>query len=92
MINGNLKATYAADERVLDNRNKQLFMGFVLASLAAFPIFANDYLILVACQMGMLLIAVTGVNVVIGYTGLMSLGHAAFVAIGAYAVAAAHQI
>lgn len=92
MINGNLKATYAADERVLDNRNKQLFMAAVLASLAAFPILANDYLILVACQMGMLLIAVIGVNVVIGYTGLMSLGHAAFVAIGAYTVAAAHQI
>ncbi|MEL6582667.1 MAG: branched-chain amino acid ABC transporter permease [Pseudomonadota bacterium] len=92
MINGNLKATYAADERVLDNRNKQAFMAAVILSLAAFPLLANDYLILVACQMGILLIAVTGVNVVIGYTGLMSLGHACFVAIGAYTVAVFHNL
>lgn len=92
MINGNLKATYAADERVLDNRNKQAFMAFVLLTIGLFPLLANDYLILIASQMGILLIAITGVNVVIGYTGLMSLGHACFVAVGAYTVAAFHQI
>ena len=84
MINGNLKADYAADERVLNNRNKQLFVFGSMALLAIFPLFAGDYAMLMACKMGILLIAVVGVNVLTGYTGLVSLGHGAFVAIGAY--------
>lgn len=86
MITGNLKASYAADERVFDNPNKRAFFYASLLALAGMAAFANDYVILVACQMGILLIAVTGVNVVTGYTGLISLGHAAFVAVGAYTV------
>ncbi|MCE8008502.1 branched-chain amino acid ABC transporter permease [Aestuariivita sp.] len=86
MINGNLKASYAADERVLNNSYKQLFVYGMMAVLACFATFANDYMILIACKMGILLIAVVGVNILTGYTGLISLGHAAFVAIGAYGV------
>lgn len=86
MINANLKSTYAADERVLNNRYKQFFVYGMALLLALFGAFANDYLILIACKMGLLLIAVVGINVLTGYTGLVSLGHAAFVAIGAYAV------
>jgi len=91
MITGNLKSSYAADEQVLDNRWKRGFLLACLAGLAAIAAFGNNYVILIACQMGIMLIAVTGVNVVIGYTGLMSLGHAAFVAIGAYAVVIFHN-
>ncbi|NNE52564.1 MAG: branched-chain amino acid ABC transporter permease [Sulfitobacter sp.] len=86
MINANLKSTYAADERVLNNRYKQMFVYGMALLLAVFGAFANDYLILIACKMGLLLIAVVGINVLTGYTGLVSLGHAAFVAIGAYSV------
>ncbi|MDW4500416.1 branched-chain amino acid ABC transporter permease [Sulfitobacter sp. D35] len=86
MINANLKASYAQDERVLDNRYKQGFVYGMVAALALFTMTANEYLILIGCQMGLLLIAVVGLNVLTGYTGLVSLGHAAFVAIGAYAV------
>ncbi|WP_293446734.1 branched-chain amino acid ABC transporter permease [Planktotalea sp.] len=84
MINGNLKADYGADERVLNNRNKQLFVYGSMLLLALFPLFADDYAVLMACKMGILLIAVVGINVLTGYTGLVSLGHGAFVAIGAY--------
>ena len=90
MITGNLKASYAADEQVFDNRNKRAFLAAALLGLAALAGFADDYVILVACQMGILLIAVVGVNVVTGYTGLISLGHAAFVAVGAYTVTIFH--
>ena len=91
MITGNLKASYAADEQVFDNRNKRAFLYAALLGLAALAGFADDYVILVACQMGILLIAVVGVNVVTGYTGLISLGHAAFVAVGAYTVTICHE-
>ncbi len=86
MINGNLKATYAEDERVLNNSYKQAFVYGSIVALAFFAAFANDYMILIACKMGMLLIAVVGVNILTGYTGLVSLGHGAFVALGAYLV------
>jgi len=86
MINANLKSSYAADERVLNNRYKQAFVYGSILALALFTLFGNDYLILIASQMGILLIAVVGINILTGYTGLVSLGHGAFVAIGAYAV------
>ncbi len=92
MINGNLKSTYAADERVLNNTYKQAFVYGMMAVLALFAVTANDYLILIACKMGILLVAVVGINILTGYTGLVSLGHGAFVAIGAYAVTALHNL
>lgn len=84
MITGNLKSSYASDEQVFDNRNKKLFFIACVLGLVALGMFANDYVILMACRMGLMLIAVVGLNVVVGYTGQMSLGHAAFIAIGAY--------
>lgn len=92
MITGNLKASYAADEQVFDNAWKRGFLISCLVALAALAVFGNDYAILIACQMGITLLAVTGVNIVIGYTGLMSLGHAAFVAVGAYATVIFHNL
>lgn len=91
MINGNFKATYAADERIVDNRYKAAFVWGLAIAAAMLPIFANDYVILVACQVGIMVVAVVGLNVLTGYTGLMSLGHAAFVAIGAYGVTILHH-
>ncbi len=92
MINGNLKSSYAADERVLNNAYKQAFVYGLMAVLALFAMTANDYLILIACKMGILLVAVVGINILTGYTGLISLGHSAFVAIGAYAVTVLHNL
>ncbi|MFP4326697.1 MAG: branched-chain amino acid ABC transporter permease [Paracoccaceae bacterium] len=92
MITGNLKSSYAADESIFDNRNKWAFFIGALLLLTGIALFANDYVVLVGCKMGILLIAVVGVNVVTGYTGLISLGHAAFVAVGAYAVTIFHAL
>lgn len=92
MINGNYKTTYAADEQIINNAYKAVFVWGLAALAAFFPFVANDYLILIACQYGIMVIAVVGVNVVTGYTGLVSLGHAGFVAIGAYGVTVLHQL
>lgn len=91
MINGNLKSSYAADERVINNGYKQAFVYGLMAVLAVFAMTANDYLVLIACKMGILLVAVVGINILTGYTGLISLGHSAFVAIGAYSVTVLHN-
>lgn len=91
MINGNRKVTYAQDEQVLDNAYKRNFVMALIVLACAMPFIANDYIILVASMIGIMLIAVVGLNVVVGYTGLLSLGHAGFVAIGAYMVTIAHN-
>ena len=58
-----------------------------LALLAALPLIADDYWLLLAGQAAIVVIAVAGLNVLTGMTGLISLGHAAFIAIGAYVAA-----
>jgi branched-chain amino acid transport system ATP-binding protein/branched-chain amino acid transport system permease protein len=61
----------------------------VLAVALALPAFvgANSYALFIATQLGIYIIAAIGLNVLSGYAGQVSLGHAAFFAIGAYSVA-----
>jgi len=60
----------------------------LLAVLALlFPLFApNNYLISVATQAFIMVIAALGLNLITGYTGQFNLAHGAFMAIGAYTV------
>lgn len=60
----------------------------VVICLLAFPfIVPNEYYIHVACMIGIWVILAIGLNFIYGYTGQISLGHAAFYGIGAYGVA-----
>jgi branched-chain amino acid transport system permease protein len=61
----------------------------VLGVALALPAFvgANSYALFVATQLGIYVIAAIGLNLLAGYAGQVSLGHAAFFAIGAYSVA-----
>jgi branched-chain amino acid transport system permease protein len=53
--------------------------------LAFMPWGVSTYVLVVATHALILGIASTGVNLLLGYTGLLSLGHAAFFGLGAYA-------
>lgn len=57
-----------------------------LALVVALPFLlgGNPYWVRVATIVGMYVILVSGLNVIIGFTGMFSLGHAAFYGIGAY--------
>lgn len=61
---------------------------FVALALAV-PLFVgtHSYALFVATQLGIYIIAAIGLNLLAGYAGQVSLGHAAFIAIGAYSVA-----
>jgi len=56
---------------------------FVLAVLA-FPLFASSYWLNLANQVAIATIGAIGLNILVGYTGQISLGHGAFMAVGAY--------
>ncbi|RXT02379.1 branched-chain amino acid ABC transporter permease [Ammoniphilus sp. CFH 90114] len=56
-----------------------------LALSACFPfLFPNDYLIHIMVMAGINIILVLSLNIITGFTGQVSLGHAAFFGIGAY--------
>lgn len=48
------------------------------------PLFASEYWIGVATMVGFNVMGALGVQLLIGYAGLVTLGHAAFIAVGAY--------
>ena len=48
---------------------------------------AGDYLLYLANLMAVLALSALGLNILIGFTGQISLGHAAFMGVGAYATA-----
>lgn len=63
--------------------------GFV-AALAALPLlFPDPYLLAVLTSAGIFIIGAISLNLLLGYTGQLSLGHVAFFGLGAYASALA---
>jgi len=63
-------------------------LGFVvLAALVVFPFLVSNYPRALASEIFIFAIFAMSLDLVLGYTGLMSLGHAAFFGLGAYAVA-----
>lgn len=55
------------------------------AVLATLPLWAPRYLVTVMAEVFVFGIAATSLNLLLGYTGLVSMGHAAFFAVGGYA-------
>jgi branched-chain amino acid transport system permease protein len=82
---GQFHTSYKQDVRVYETRNK-LVAVLVIAGLAyvAAPSLLSDYWLSVLTLIGIASIATLGLNVLIGYTGLISIGHAAFAAVGGY--------
>jgi branched-chain amino acid transport system permease protein len=59
----------------------------VAAVLSLLPFVLSDYNVSLAAQVGIFFIAVLGLNILTGYTGQISIGHGAFMAIGGYTTA-----
>ena len=59
----------------------------VAAVLCVLPFIISDYNVSLAAQVGIFFIAVLGLNILTGYTGQISIGHGAFMAIGGYTTA-----
>jgi branched-chain amino acid transport system permease protein len=69
-------------------RKHYLWLAIVAALAAAVPLVtSNDFYLRVLFLIGVNYIAAAGMNVLVGYTGQKSLGHAGLFAVGAYTVA-----
>jgi branched-chain amino acid transport system permease protein len=85
--NGQFKSTYAADLQLLPILQDRIFMiALVAGAILIVPLVASDYLFLsLLIPFLILTLAAIGLNVLVGYCGQISIGHAAFMAVGAYA-------
>src|SRR5215470_8049903 len=84
---GQYKTTYAADMAVFPLWQDRLLIGlFLFAGFVVIPLFANDFLLnAVMIPFLVFALAAIGLNLLTGYTGLLSLGTGAFMGVGAYA-------
>ena len=85
--NGQFKSTYAADQQLLPILQDKFFiLGLMAFAFLAVPFLASDYLFLsLLIPFLILALAAIGLNLLVGYCGQISIGHAAFMAVGAYA-------
>jgi branched-chain amino acid transport system permease protein len=84
---GSAKTSYAADAALFDSRTQQAWAACGLLALLAFPFVASEYWLYLACLVAINIASTMGLNMLTGYTGLVSLGQAAFMGLGAYTVA-----
>ena len=87
MNSGIFHSTYKADmglrHTYLEKARWVIFAIFLLA----FPFFANRYYLTLANTIGIATIGAIGLNILVGYTGQISLGQGGFMAVGAYTAA-----
>jgi branched-chain amino acid transport system permease protein len=79
-----LKRHYYEDVRLFSSATVVFWFAVLLIFLALFPLLVKNYYIYLANYIAINIIIVLGLNLLVGYTGQISLGHAGFVAIGAY--------
>ena len=88
---GSAKQTYAADAALFDTPTQRAWLLVLLVLLSLYPFLASEYALYLSCLVGIHIISTAGLNILTGYTGLVSLGQAAFMGLGAYTVGILEQ-
>lgn len=79
-----MKRDYYEDIQLLDSPVLWFWFLLLIGVLALLPFVLPNYTIYMANIMAIHVIVTVGLNILVGYTGQISLGHAGFFAIGAY--------
>jgi branched-chain amino acid transport system permease protein len=85
--NGQFKSTYPSDQQMLPILQDRVLMLLLLAfAFVVLPLITSEYVFLsLLIPFLILTLAAIGLNLLVGYCGQISIGHAAFMAVGAYA-------
>jgi len=82
---GTYDQTYAQDMALVRTPFRWgLLILMLIALFFIIPIFASAYFLSVVNSICITIIAALGLNIILGYCGQISIGHAAFMAVGAY--------
>lgn len=84
---GDFKTSYARDQTVFPTKLSLAFCIAGVAALCLAPLFLGKYGLSLLTQIGYLGIAALGLNILVGFTGQISIGHAVFFGFGAFSSA-----
>jgi len=84
---GTRNYTYAQDMAIFRTKTHWALLLVLLVILFTAPLYWGNYWLGVANLIGITIIAATGLNILTGYCGQLSIGHAGFIAVGAYTAA-----
>src|SRR5947199_4697967 len=87
---GEFKTSYVQDMAILETRSYRLGFAMLVAGLLLAPWWAGRFIFLLN-TIGIYAVGACGLGLLTGFTGQISLGHAAFMAIGAYSSASLSQ-
>jgi branched-chain amino acid transport system permease protein len=87
MRSGDFKETYGELVALTDSRPVWLWSLVLVAALIAAPYVLNSYALSFLTIILITVVGALGLNILTGYTGLISLGHVGFLVTGAYAYA-----
>jgi len=79
-----MKRNYYEDVQLFSSGVVVFWFAVLILFLAFFPFIFKNYYVYLANYMAINVIVAIGLNLLVGYTGQVSLGHAGFFAIGAY--------
>jgi branched-chain amino acid transport system permease protein len=80
----NLRTSYLESNEVLRRPYQKLLMSLIIAALLALPLGSSDYFLHLINLCFLACIGALGLMILTGFCGQISLGHAAFLAIGAF--------
>jgi len=84
---GDFRQTYAEDMAIFETSFARKLLFLFLAALLFLPMVAGVFWLDVGNRILIAIIAATGLNILTGFTGQISLGNAAFLSVGAYTTA-----
>ena len=87
MQSGIFHSTYEKDMALRHTPVEKFRLALVILFVLIFPFFADNYWLMLANTIGVVAIGAIGLNILTGFTGQISLGQGAFMAVGAYVAA-----
>src|SRR4030042_3509437 len=85
---GNYRESYKQELSIFETHFGRIFLClFLVVLFFVAPFIVSPYTLYILNIIGIAAIAAVGLNILIGYTGQISLGHGAFFGVGAYAAA-----
>lgn len=94
LATGNFFTSYRQEQRIFLTHLDRIIFTCFLVLLFIWPLFievSNKYM-LVIDNILIAVVAILGLNLLTGFTGLISIGHAAFLGVGAYTVASFSRV
>jgi branched-chain amino acid transport system permease protein len=76
--------SYASELRLRHTRTEKVRLALVIALLVALPWMLDNYWLSIVNSIGIAVVGAVGLNILVGFTGQISLGQGGFLAVGAF--------